>query len=97
VNEPGIYRMLRPNGTEAGFLALNVPRTESNPEPIAETDLRNLAREAGAALSTDSGSNFRGPSAQKPIRWMAIIIALLLMAEMILLAPKRNKPAHVQP
>lgn len=97
VNEPGIYRLLRPNGTEAGFLALNVPRTESNPEPISETDLRNLASEAGAALSNDSGSNFRGPAAQKPIRWMAIIIALLLMAEMILLAPKRNKPAHVQP
>jgi hypothetical protein len=97
VHEPGIYRLLRPDGTAAGTLALNVPRTESNPERISASDLSNLAREAGATLSSDSGSNFRGASAQKPIRWLALAIALLLMAEIILLAPKRNKPAHVQP
>lgn len=97
VNEPGIYSMLRPDGTAAGFLSLNVPRTESNPELIPASDLRNMARDAGATLSSDSGGNFRGPSAQKPFRWLALAIALFLMAEMILLAPKRNKTAHVQP
>ncbi|MBU6325263.1 MAG: hypothetical protein KJS92_07220, partial [Bacteroidetes bacterium] len=95
LNEAGLYRIITPEGAEAGYLALNAPRAESNPELIPASELETLAKTAGASLkpadkiSTGTGSN------NKHIRWLAAAVALFLMAEMILLAP-RKKPAHVQ-
>lgn len=96
MNEAGTYRLFNPEGTEAGFIAINAPRAESNPGLISETELEAMARAAGATLRPGGRLLPGGQHNNKRIRWLAAAGALFLMAEMILLA-QRKKPAHVQP
>jgi hypothetical protein len=95
LNEAGLYRIITPEGADAGYLALNVPRAESNPGLIPAAELEILAKTAGASLKAADKVNTGAGINNKNIRWLVTAVALFLMAEMILLAI-RNKPAHVQ-
>ena len=95
LNEAGLYRISTPEGAEAGYLALNAPRAESNPNLIPAADLETLAKTAGAGLKPADKIHTASGNRNKSIKWLAATAALFLLAEMILLALK-NKPAHVQ-
>ncbi|MBU6325886.1 MAG: BatA domain-containing protein, partial [Bacteroidetes bacterium] len=86
LNEAGLYRILSPEGIEAGYLALNTSRAESNPGLISNTVLEALAKSAGATLIQADNVGITNSVSKKNIRWLAAAVALFLMAEMILLA-----------
>jgi len=94
LREPGLYRILNPSGMEAGYLALNIPRAESDPALIPRGELSTMAAASGISLKADAWKYPVPANSGRNIRWLAAAVAFFLMAEMILLA-LRKKPAHV--